>query len=376
MPEPLRICMTSDDFVPAATGVGVHLNLIAPELVRRGHQVTVVTTRRDGQGEVEDWQGVQVLRTPTLRVYGFYQALPSVGRLRALFASRAPQIVHHHYAGLMMLRAVRVAEELGLPQVSTYHFGPEVLTQPWPMRPARPLVRRLMVQANNRCQMVISPSANLLPALRAMGITSTLRHITNPVAFGGGADVSPADRETDFVVLFAGRFGPEKNIGLLVRAFAQAFSAGASATLWLAGRGPEEASLRRLVAELGLGERVQFLGFLDHDALARRYAACDVFVLPSLYEVQPLVAMEAMSFGRPVLLTSALASAAELVDPGRNGYIVDPREPSDLARRLLQLAQQPELRAAMGAVGRSLAGGFRPAVVVDALEAAYRDLIG
>ena len=76
MVKRLSICMVSDDFLPAMTGVGIHLKLVAPELARRGHQVSVITTRRAGEPEVDQWEGVTIFRVFTLKAYGFYQALP------------------------------------------------------------------------------------------------------------------------------------------------------------------------------------------------------------------------------------------------------------------------------------------------------------
>ncbi len=375
MAASLRICLSSDDFLPAATGVGVHLGLVAPELARRGHQVSVVTSRRSGQPAEDTWQGVRVLRMPTLKVYGFYQALPSAATLRALLRRERPDLVHHHYPGLMMRRFVAEATAQGVPQLSTYHVGAEVITHPWPMRPLRGWVQREMVRAANACRLVISPSARLIPQLAALGVTAPMRHLTNPVALEAAEGVVPAARPAGYVVLYAGRLGPEKNIGLLLRAFARLRERVPDAALWICGRGPEEGALRRLAGELGIAAQVHFLGFLDHPTLARHYAACDVFVLPSLQEVQPLVAMEAMWFGRPVILTQALAAAEELVSPGVNGFIVDPGDPAPLAARLVELQADAALREAMGRECQARSQAFRPDAMVDALEQSYHDVL-
>ena len=119
MAKPLSICMVSDDFLPAMTGVGIHIKLVAPELVRRGHKVCVLTTRRKGEAEVEQWEGVTIYRVFTLKAYGFYQALPSQGTVRDILARVKPDLVHHHYVGFMMRQVCIVAESLRLPQVST-----------------------------------------------------------------------------------------------------------------------------------------------------------------------------------------------------------------------------------------------------------------
>ena len=374
MASPLSICMVSDDFLPAMTGVGTHLKLVAPELVRRGHRVCVITTRRKGEPAVEQWEGVTIHRVFTAKAYGFYQGLPSVATVRAIFEREKPDLVHHHYVGFMMRQVCRVAESLQLRQVSTYHFGAEVLTQPLPMRPFRGLIRRLMVDFNNRFDLVIAPSRNLALQISRDGVRTPVRYITNPVQ-RPKADVLPAERTPGFTVLYAGRLGPEKNIGYLIKAFAALLKSVPQAILWIAGRGPEGPALERLCAQLGVSDRVQFLGFLDHATLARYYAACDVFVLPSLQEAQPLVAMEAMWFGRPVIVTRAIVAAEEMVEEGRNGYIVDPDSVDDLTARLRTLAAEPATRAAQGEASRQRAAAYQPELVVDALEAAYKDVL-
>lgn len=371
----LSICMVSDDFLPAATGVGVHVKLVAPELVRRGHQVCVITSRRKGEPEIEQWEGVTIYRVFTVKLYGFYQALPSTAKVLAILKLARPALVHHHYVGFMMMQVCSVAESLNLRQVSTYHFSVEVLTQPPPLRPLRGLIQRLMTSYNNRFDLVIAPSRNLVTQIVDEGVQTPVRYITNPVVFGDTACVVPAERTPSFTVLYAGRLGTEKNIGYLIMAFAALLKNLPEAVLWVAGRGPEGPALESLTAQLGMSDKVKFLGFLDHPTLARYYAACDVFVLPSIQEAQPLVAMEAMWFGRPVIVTSAIVAAEEMVDQGVNGYIVDPESVDDLTSRLQLLAAQPATRAAQGEASRLRASAYQPELVVDALELAYRDLL-
>ena len=375
MAKPLSICMVSDDFLPAMTGVGIHIKLVAPELARRGHKVCVITTRRRGEAEVEQWEGVTIYRVFTLKAYGFYQALPSQRTVRAILERVKPDVVHHHYVGFMMRQVCKVAESLKLPQVSTYHFSAEVLTQPLPMRPLRGLIRRLMVSYNNRFDLVIAPSQNLAKQITAEGVHSKVKYITNPVVFGDSRAVVPAERTPAFTILYAGRLGPEKNISYLIKAYAALRKTVPDAVLWVAGRGPEGPALESLATQLDVKDKVKFLGFLDHPTLARYYAACDLFVLPSIQEAQPLVAMEAMWFGRPVIVTKAIVAAEEMVDQGVNGYIVDPNSLDDLTGRLQSLAADPAKRAKQGEASRQRAMAYQPELVVSALEAAYRDTL-
>lgn len=374
MAKPLSICMVSDDAKPAATGVGTHIQLLSKELARRGHRVSILTTRRKGEAELEIWEGVRLHRTFTLKVYGFYQGLPAKGTIRRILAEEGVEVIHHHYLGFMMKRTCAVAEKLGIPQVSTFHFSAEVLTQPLLMRPFRESIRRQIIHYNNRCDLVIAPSMNLAQQLARDGIRTPVRYISNPVVFEDVENVVPAEREAGFTVLYAGRLGPEKNIPLLLKAFKLLLARVPEARLWVAGAGPLGDSLKQLADQLGISQRVDFLGFLDHPTLARRYAACDLFVLPSVVEAQPLVAMEAMWFGKPIIVTRAIVAATEMVTPEENGCIVDPEDPNDLADRLAQLAGDPERRARFGAAGRQRAGAYRPELVVDAIEQAYQDV--
>ena len=375
MTPPLSICMISDDFLPAATGVGVHLKLIGPELARRGYRVSVITSRRKGEPDVERWEGITIYRVFTLKLYGFYQALPSRASVRRIFEQEKPDVVHHHYVGFMMKQVCAVAESMKLRQVSTYHFSAEVLTQPLPMRPFRGLIRRQMVDYNNRFDLVIAPSQNLARQISAAGVHTPVRYITNPVVFEDSARVFPAERSSAFTLLYAGRLGPEKNIPYLIEALAMLLQEVPDSRLWIAGRGPEQEALTRLCAQLGVSASVAFLGFLDHPTLARYYAACDVFVLPSIQEAQPLVVMEAMWFGKPVIVTRAIVAAEEMVEQGSNGYIVDPDSVADLVARLATLAASPDLRANQGVASRRRADAYRPELVVSALEQAYRDVL-
>jgi glycosyltransferase involved in cell wall biosynthesis len=370
--RPLSLALISDDFLPAITGVGVHVQCIAEELAKRGHRVTVVTTRRKGEPDFEIWRGVRVHRVFTITVHGFPQALPSKATLRRIFAEERPDLVHYHYLGVMLKRARRVAAELKLPNVYTYHMTADHLTQPWFMRPFRKIIAKQITKFCNGCDLVMAPSANLLEQVRRDGVAVRGRYLSNPLVFKRRIAARPAEKHGRFVVFYAGRLEPEKNLPYLLRAFALFRQKHPDAELWLAGKGSCERALKNQCAESGLTAHVRFLGFLDHAQLAERYAAADVFVLPSLVETQGMVAMEAMHFSRPVIVADSVVSARELVADGRNGFIADHRSAADLAVKLAVLKERPALRREMGRQSRLMSAAYNPARVVDALVEEYR----
>ncbi|MCM2278623.1 MAG: glycosyltransferase [Oligoflexia bacterium] len=372
-----KICMISDDFLPAATGVGIHLQSVCSQLVSRGHEVVVITSRRKGQQPLENWKGVKVYRTFTMKAFGFYQALPSKETLRRILTAERPELVHHHYLSLLLVRAEKVARSLGIPQLYTYHMTADHLTQPVPMRPFRGLIDRVINRYCDAFRVIIAPSQGIARQVVDRGITSPVRTITNPVDFSAEEMMlAPRAKDSGFTLLYAGRLAPEKNLPLLLHAFAKLLARVPDSTLWIVGEGSERPALEALSGKLGISDQVKFLGYQDHSVLPAFYSACDVFVLPSLVETQAIVAMEAMAFAKPIIVTSQIASARELVTQGENGYRVDPSTPDELAQRLVELAQAPALRERMGQAGQRKSGQYRPETVAEAIEFAYSEALG
>ena len=171
------------------------------------------------------------------------------------------------------------------------------------------------------------------------------------------------------VILTGARLDAQKGHPVLLEAAAQV----PEAVFALAGAGPERAALERRAAELGVADRVLFLG--HRDDVPELLAACDVFALPSLYEGSSLALLEAMAAGRPVV-GSAVPGTDELIADGRTGVLVAPGDPSALANALQRLLSDPELRAALGARARERAREFSPDAMAAQVTRVYDELLG
>ena len=143
----------------------------------------------------------------------------------------------------------------------------------------------------------------------------------------------------------AGRLAPQKGFDDLLRALASV----EDATLVLAGAGPEGESLERLAGELGVAERVIWLGWRDD--VRGLLATLDVFVLPSRFEGFPLVLLEAMLAGTPVVAAD-VGSVAEAVLDGETGLLVPPGDPAALATAVRRLLADETLRSRLATAGR------------------------
>ena len=157
--------------------------------------------------------------------------------------------------------------------------------------------------------------------------------------------------DPDFRVLCIGRLVPEKGQLMLARAVAQLVERGLAVRLTFVGDGPMADSLRDEVARLGITKRTTMLGSLGRDRVAEAYRHADAFCLPSFSEGVPVVLMEAMAAGLPVV-TTRIAGIAELVLDGENGALVAPGRSEPIADALERLARDRQLGARWGRAGR------------------------
>jgi glycosyltransferase involved in cell wall biosynthesis len=165
-------------------------------------------------------------------------------------------------------------------------------------------------------------------------------------------DGPPRPADAAPVLLFVGRLAAIKGLLVLLDAVAALKPRHPGLRLVLVGDGPDRRALEARAAALGLGEAVEFTGYLSQAAVAQRVKGCDLFVLPSFAEGVPVVLMEAMAARRAVVATR-VAGVAELVEDGVAGALVPPGDPVALAARIGALLDDPGLRARMGEAGRA-----------------------
>ena len=141
----------------------------------------------------------------------------------------------------------------------------------------------------------------------------------------------------------------------------------------LHGSDEYKARMDRLVDELGIRQHCLFLG--NRSDVERLYPACDVTVLPSLFEGTPNVALESMACGIPVIATD-VSDNALIVPDGKAGYIVPLDHPATLAERACALLSDPAKRLAMGAAARAwVEAEFSPESLAQKTEAAFRQAL-
>jgi glycosyltransferase involved in cell wall biosynthesis len=184
-------------------------------------------------------------------------------------------------------------------------------------------------------------------------------------------ELDPPERTSeDFTVGMLSRHDPVKGIDLAIRAID---ALGPGYRLVVVGDGWERENLEALVAELGVGDRVELRPYAE-DA-RNLYPTFDVYLLPSRLEAFPVTVQEAMQAGVPVVATE-VGSVREAVDDGETGFVVPVEDVDALVDAVRRLHDDPALRAAMGAraaeVGRKR---FDVAAGVSAWEDLYREVL-
>jgi glycosyltransferase involved in cell wall biosynthesis len=170
-------------------------------------------------------------------------------------------------------------------------------------------------------------------------------------------------------LLFVGRLSPQKNVPLLLRAL-DGVSADFNTTV--VGDGELAASLRQAATDLGL-QNVTFHGRADGTELLELYRNADVFVLPSEREGMPLVLLEALAMGLPVVATDVPGNR-DVVINGQNGALVPPGDSDRLRQALLSVTSDPGQYGRLSARSRQLAGKYSWEAILAEFERLYSSL--
>jgi glycosyltransferase involved in cell wall biosynthesis len=171
-----------------------------------------------------------------------------------------------------------------------------------------------------------------------------------------------------FTLLFVGRFAEVKDLKTLIRAVGQALPSSPEIQLWLVGDGPTRPELEDLTAKLHLSNHVTFWGQLPD--VARFLSAADLFVMTSVSEGLPMSLLQAMSLGLPALVTD-VGGMAEVVRLSQCGVLAPVGDIAAIATAIVQLAGDPERRAAYGL---QAAAAYQARFMLEQMATAYMQL--
>ncbi len=169
---------------------------------------------------------------------------------------------------------------------------------------------------------------------------------------------------------FLGRLSSQKNVNMLLEAFAIAFHRDEAVTLAIGGTGPDANALHAKAEALGISDRVNWLGRCTADAMS----TFDIFALPSSYEGMPYVLLEALAGGLPIVATG-VGGVRSVIEDGVDGLVVAPGDTAQFGGALRKLATDGALRQAFSHAAISKAASFTLRNMVDETNGVYRQSV-
>jgi glycosyltransferase involved in cell wall biosynthesis len=291
-----------------------------------------------------------------------------IARLRSLCRRQAYDIVHTH------MPLPGAAARLVVPRTSRFVHTEHNLwaRYRWPTRVAN----RATFERNASVVAVSQAVADsIAPPRRGRGVpVEVVRH-----GIGATAPVTTAEARRRLgidagvpVIGTVGTLSEKKDQRTLIAAFALVLAEHPDALLVLVGGGPLEADLRAQVAAAGIRDRVMFAGLRD-DVPEILYGF-DVFAMSSRHEGLPIALVEALAAGVPSVVTH-VGGIGEVIEDGREGFLVPPADPAALAGAITRLLDDPDLRAAMGERATARAEDFSIAPAAERIQEIYEEVL-
>lgn len=369
MRGPLRILMPTIYFPPRVGGIESHVYYLARDLVRRGHRVGIVTTRTEPSSpRQETMEGIEVVRIRSFGKHPVGWVLSSLLAVAKVLASaRRFDIIHCHTFAFALSGSVSNLL-LGTPLVVTVHESHFL----------RFAKRRIMLPFLRlplaRAAVLLSTSKEIDEVTRGLLPKAETMPIVNGVDTERFQPVAPSIRkaEGEFVVVCPRRLVEKNGVEFLVRAV-PLVAGRVALRLYLVGDGPLRSRLESLVRDLGIADRVTFMGSVANSLMPGLFASADMVVIPSLIEATSIAALEAMACER-VVGASRVGGLPEIIDE-RVGVLFESGSPEAIAEAIVATARRAD-RLDLGREARRQVGAnWSIARMADVHEQIYRRVI-
>ncbi len=371
----VNIHYVTPHFHPDIGGVEDHVLRLGKFMVGRGHEVTVHTSRLSSSGSqlpsTEDYHGIHIKRYSPRLSFGYYATMfrPQIGSGHILHA--------HGYAFLPNDFSIRhFRGRMGT--VMTTHHGVRMTPPNLRGRLLRTAYDSYGLRTLRRADRVLTSSEAdrrwlVARDLQSKKVEVVPDGIDDDNFQPGDAGVAERFALGDYV-MFLGRVHGEKNVDHLLTAVARL----SRPSLQVAVVGPEAGAsegLKRLSHSLGISHSVKFLGRVPPDVKKGLLAGCRMLVLPSLYEAQGLVILEAWGQGRPIV-ASRVGGVPDMVKEGSNGLLYEWGDIDRLTVAIARILDDRDLASKLGEAGRATAfERYRWSAVAARIENIYKEVL-
>ena len=360
----MKIALVCDWYRPRIGGLELHLQDLARELGKRGHEVVVITST-PGADRV-DGLPVRRIDAPRLPGLDLLYTAEGIRRVAEAVDAERPDVVHSHVSIVspVALAGALAAQRQRRPTVVTFHsIVPRTGT----------LARGVgaLLGAGEWRARYTAVSQCVATAVRSFAPTHSFSVLPNAIDVAAWRTETARESSAELRLVTVMRLNAKKRPLALVTMMRRLLDVKPSAPpllLRIIGDGPQRGRLERAITRGRLDDRVELLGYCSRDRIREVFAASDLFVLPVVRESFGIAALEARSAGLPIVAMRA-SGVAEFVEHGRNGLLA--RNDAELASHVALLARDRTLLQTMTTHNRRTPPPYDWATVVDAHVAIY-----
>ena len=335
---------------------------IAKHLSENCHDVHVITSLDKGMQEVSSEFGFKVHRLSYNKINRFLKVIQFWYKIFFRIYRIKPDIVHIQAVGNGM-PAFFAKLVFKVPYV-VWGQGNDVYLS-WPFKKA---ISKIVL---SNADFVIALTDHMKEKMQEICMRP-VKVISNGIDIKKFHSDKKRESISELTIMFVGRLDPIKGVKYLIQAMSIVKNYQ-NIKLIVIGDGEEKKELKELVSMLNLSDCVYFTGLIDNEKIPEYMSQADIFVLPSLSEGFPVASLEAMASGLPIVATN-VGGLPDIIEDGVNGYLVEPRNPVQLAEKITLLLKDNDLRLNISKANREKAKKYDWSYVVGQLEDVYYSL--
>ncbi|QHN08747.1 glycosyltransferase family 4 protein [Methanothermobacter sp. THM-2] len=393
----MKIVFISSLYPPEIMGgAEIVVKNIATELIKRGHEVIIITTGRETK--IEDLGNIKIYRLK-LNLYFLLEFtsqhiskrllwqvvdllnVEAYRKIRRILEAESPDIVHmHNFKGLSPL-SFKAVKDSGIPLVFTAHDYSPICLRSNLLNGKSEICHggNIACSSYNKIQKTIisdkpdavtAPSKFVLDKLESEGLFRDAEKIVLPNPIEG--ERKPCEKTYDVIdILFVGSLSKHKGPDILIKSFRKV--EGDNLRLRIAGKGPMEDELRKLAKG---DDRIIFHGFLAGDELESLYRMANLTILPSIcFEAFGMVILESFMNSTPVI-ASRIGGIPELVRDGYNGFLFEPGNSHELCILIKKILDDPSILRELENGAYESTSLYDIDMIIDQLLDIYRVYMG
>lgn len=380
----MRIAFVTDAYIPVPCGVAVSVETLRLSLEKLGHDVYIIAPKyagwKDSHRRVARLSGVFHPTNPHKPVIW-----PTSTISRKKIQSLKFDVVHSHYYFNYFDLAQRVAKAANAPLVDTVY---KVFPEHAKANPSTILGKqgsfekslKKMVNYLNGCDQIIAPSRMTKKYLNRYNVSPNIDVIPVGIFPGDFSSFPPETVKEKLkiplkrkLVLYVGDITDENNIKFLFRSFKKVWHAIEDVHLLVIGSGNKLHDIKHAIAKEQFAKFVTFTGHLPKKQVNKIFGACDLLAYPCRLDPEPLVILESLASGTPVVAVEGMG-AQDFVNNNENGYVCEPTI-EDFSEKIIDLLRRDGLRMQFSMRARSASRDFRTSNLTADLLNSYENAI-